>query len=458
MDYDVVIVGGGPAGYPAAIRAAQLGMRAAIIEKEEVGGVCLNWGCIPTKALLHVAQKYDFVKNHAKSLGIKCGSVDLDFKGAIEYSRSVVKKLTSGVNFLLKKNNVDLFKDIAELKSDKSIALKQSGKRISAKNVIIATGASARSIKGLEFDNDLIWNYRDAMVPKKLPKSILIVGSGAIGMEFACIYNAFGCSVTVTEMQDVILPTEDKEISQTAEGIFAKRGIKIFKNCTVKNLDKNNDGTSVTLSNGKTINAEKILVAAGVTPNSAGIGIENFKNIKTEKGFIATDSDFKTQEENIYAIGDVRCAPCLAHKAIHEGILCVEGIAGKKIRQINRFDIPGCVYTFPQIASVGMTEEAAKQQGYQVKIGKAKPEANGKAVATGNTQGLIKTIFDKKTGELLGAHMIGHEVTEMLQGFVIAKNLEATDEYLRHVVFAHPTISESMHESVLDADGQAIHS
>lgn len=469
--YDIIIIGSGPAGYPAAIKAAKVGLKVAIIEKEELGGICLNWGCIPTKALLHAAEKFLFIKEKAKNIGINCSNISFDFPRIIEYSREKVAKLNSGINYLLNKYKVELIRDTAELLpsqsgQNKKIKLLNSLRSLEAKNVIIATGIIPKALKGLEFDHKNILDYRDALSLKELPKSLLIIGSGAIGIEFASFYNAFGTEVTVIEMQKYILPTEDEEISSLAHKIFLKKGIKIYTD-TMGSLSANAKEQSKPLqvslniqgeSKAKEITVEKILVAAGTIANSASLGLENFPNIKLENGFIKTNEFMETGEKNIYAIGDITGAPCLAHKALHEALLCIEKIIGKKkVFPINKNNIPSCIYSFPQIASVGLNEAKAKEKGYTIKIGRARAESNGKSVAISETEGLIKTIFDAKTGELLGAHMLGHEVTEMIQGYVIAKNLETTEEDLKHIIFPHPTVSEIMHEAVLAADGEEIH-
>jgi dihydrolipoamide dehydrogenase len=456
--YDVIIIGSGPAGYPAAIRAEQLKLKVAIIEKESVGGVCLNWGCIPTKALLHAAEKYTLIKNHAKDLGIKYSDLTFDFSKVVQYSRSKVDKLTSGIQYLFSKNKIELFNDSAYITENKKVKLTKSGKILETKNIVIATGARPKPIRGIEFDHKIIWSYKDAMVPEKLPKSILIIGSGAIGIEFGCIYNSFGTDVTVVELQKNILPTEDKEISNLAKKIFSKNGIKIYNETTVNSIEKKSDSAEVVLSNGEKLTVDRILVAAGIYPNSDNLGLENLHNIKLDNGFIKTNEFLETGEKNIYAIGDIASPPWLAHKSIHEGILCINKIAGKKVHPIKKSNIPSCIYSFPQIASIGLTEDQALESKLQIKIGRTKSESNGKSIILGETDGLVKTIFDKNTGELLGAHMIGHEVTEMIQGYIIAKNLEATEEDLKNIIFPHPTVSEMMHESILAADDEEIHS
>ncbi|AHX11380.1 dihydrolipoyl dehydrogenase [Neorickettsia helminthoeca str. Oregon] len=456
--YDIVIIGGGPAGYPAAIKASKSGLKVALVEKDELGGVCLNRGCIPTKALLHIAEKYHFIKNEASTLGIVVPDVSMDFHRAIEYSREKVRKLADGISYLMNKNKIDVFKSHARILHGKKVVLADLKKTIDAKNIILATGSRARILKGLEYDHKIIWDCRDAMMPNNQPGSLLIVGSGAIGIEFACIYNSFGTKVTVIEIQDRILATEDIEISSMAEDAFKKSGIAIHKSTIVISLEVKEDGALVSLSNGNTLSVDRILVAVGTEANSNDIGLENFSGIKLDRGFVCVDEYCQTGEPGIYAIGDLVGAPCLAHKAIYEASICINKILGKKPFPLDKTNIPSCIYSFPSIASIGLTEEAAKKLGYEIKIGRVKSDGNGKSVVLGKTKGLVKTVFDKKTGELLGAHMIGHEVTEMINGYAIAKASEATSETLKTVVFPHPTMSEMMYESVLAADNEEIHS
>ena len=456
-EYDVAILGGGPGGYVAAIRASQLGKKTVVIEKEHMGGICLNWGCIPTKALLRSAEILHLAQ-HAADFGVEISGVKFDIKKMVERSRSVSKQLSSGISSLMKKNKVTVIEGAGKLAGNGVVEI-STGTKIKAKNIIIATGARAKSIPGYEPDGKIVWTYKEAMVPDHTPKSLIIVGSGAIGIEFASFYRTLGVDVTVVEVQDRILPVEDAEISALAQKSFEKHGIKFLIGAKLGKLTKHKDSAELEVENaGKkhTLKADRIIMAVGIVANTENIGLEKTK-IKLDRGHIITNKFCATDEPGIYAIGDVAGAPWLAHKASHEGVIAAEYIAGKKPHPIERSNIPGCVYSHPQIASVGMTEAAAKAAGKDVKVGKFPFMANGKAIALGETDGLIKTIFDAKTGELLGAHMIGAEVTEMIQGFVIAKNLETTEEDLMHTIFAHPTLSEMMHESVLSAYGKTIH-
>lgn len=461
-DYDVAVVGGGPGGYVAAIRASQLGLRTVVIEKENLGGICLNWGCIPTKALLRTSE-INHLLHSLDAYGFKADNISFDFKKIIDRSRAVANQLKGGVEHLMKKNKVMVIKGAAQIKGKQGadIELSIDGKTsIKAPHVILATGARARQLPGLETDGTLIWSYKEAMVPEKMPKSLLVIGSGAIGIEFASFYRLMGAEVTVVEVQETILPVEDKEISAFARKSFEKQGIKIHTNTTVKSLRKNKDSVTAILEGaGKSqdITVDRVIVAVGITANTENLGLEKTK-VKIEKGHIVTNEWCATAEPGIYAIGDVVSAPWLAHKASHEGVLCVEKIKGlKTAHPMKKENIPGCTYSYPQIASLGLTEEAAKARGGDIKIGRFPYLANGKAIAMGETEGLIKTIFDGKTGELLGAHMIGAEVTELIQGFCLAKTLEATEAEIMETIFPHPTLSEMMHESVLDAFGQVIH-
>jgi len=454
--YDIAVIGGGPAGYVAAIRASQLGFKTAVIEREHLGGICLNWGCIPTKALLKTSELFAAI-GHAADFGITVDKPTSDIKKIVQRSRDVSAQLSGGIGHLMKKHKIDVITGHAEFDKNKNLIV--DGKQIQATHKIIATGARARILPGLEPDGKQIWTYKEAMTPAELPKSIIVVGSGAIGVEFASFYNALGVDVTVVEVLDRILPQEDAEISKIAAKSFTAQGIKILTQTQVKALKKGKE-VEATLEDAKgkqqTLKAEKVIMAVGVVGNTDGMGLENL-NIQIERSQILTNGYGQTQEGGIYAVGDVAGVPWLAHKASHEAIICVENIAGKKVKPIKLDNIPGCTYTSPQIASVGLTEDACKQQGKDIKVGRFPFMANGKAIAAGKTEGLIKTIFDKNTGELLGAHMIGAEVTELIQGFVIAKTLEATEEDLMHTIFPHPTLSEMIHESVLDADGEALH-
>ena len=459
--FDLIVIGGGPGGYVAAIRAAQLGMKAAVVEREHLGGICLNWGCIPTKALLRAAELRHSI-DEMKDFGITInGDISIDLPAVVKRSRKVAGRLSMGVRHLLKKNKVPVFEAEAKLGSkqgDQRIVTLSSGESLAAKHVIIATGARARSLPGIEVDGKTILTYREAMVPETMPKSLLIVGSGAIGSEFASFYHDMGVEVTLIEAMDRILPVEDEEISAFAQKAFAKRGINILTG--VKMASLKSDGKTVTASfegEQAPVTADRAILAVGITGNSENLGLEDTA-VKLDRGHIVTNEWAATDEPGIYAIGDVTGPPWLAHKASHEGILCVEKIVGlKDAHPIGAGAVPGCTYCRPQVASVGMTEAAAKAAGHKVKIGRFPFAGNGKAIALGDDQGMIKTIFDDKTGELLGAHMVGPEVTELIQGYAIARTLEATEAELIQTIFPHPTLSEAMHESVLDAFDRAIH-
>lgn len=457
--YDVIVIGAGPGGYVAAIRAAQLGLKVLVIEKEHIGGICLNWGCIPTKALLKSAEIYNFCKK-AETFGIKVGKLDFDFKKIIKRSREVANQLASGIQYLLKKNKIEVLMGTAKLLGNGKVEVSGADKKIvEAKSIILATGAKPKFLPGLEADGKVVWDYKSAMIADSVPKKLLIIGSGAIGIEFASFYNTFGAEVTVVEVQDRILTTEDKEISQLAQKSFENQGIKFLLQTTasIKRVAKS---ATVTLkaANGKTEDKDfdRVIVAIGIVPNTTNIGIENTKVKLDSKGLVVTNEQMLTDEPGLYAIGDICSGPWLAHKASHEGIIAAEAITGGKPHGLKRNMVPGCVYSHPQIASVGLTEEQAANQGFKLKIGRFPLIANGKAVAVGD-EGLVKTIFDAKTGELLGAHMIGGDVTEMISTFVISKNLEATEADIISSIFPHPTISEAMHESVLAAFDRAIH-
>lgn len=459
-NFDLIVIGAGPGGYVCAIRAAQLGLKVALVEEANVGGVCLNWGCIPTKALLRSAE-FKKIMDTSSDFGFKV-SYTFDLKQIVQRSRDVSKKLCDGVNFLLKKNKVTLISGRAKLLNNSSIEVTRDDQKTQykAKNIVLATGARPRIFPGTEVDGEYVLTSREAMLQDTLPKSLLIIGSGAIGIEFASFYNTLGSNVTVIEMQDRILPLEDKEISAIAMKEFTKSEMVVHTSTKLNLLKRNGNGViAVIEKNGKTeqITADKAIVATGVIPNLENIGIENTK-IQIDRGHVVVDKYNKTSEDNIYAIGDIADAPWLAHKASHEGIIVAEIISGaKNVHSLNKNNIPSCVYSFPQIASIGLTEDAAKAQGLKIRVGKFPFKGNGKALALGDSEGLIKTIFDEKTGELLGAHMIGAEVTELIQGFAIAKHLETTELELMQVVFPHPTLSEMMHESILNAYGRAIH-
>ncbi len=460
-NFDVAVIGAGPGGYVAAIRAAQLGLKAIVIEKQHLGGICLNWGCIPTKALLKCSEVHHLLHN-LDNYGFSADNIKFDFKKIIERSRNVAKQLNNGISHLLKKNKVEVIMGEGKLINKNTISVSQEGKitKITAKNIILATGARARIIPGFESDNKFIWTYKEAMTPDSMPKSVIIVGSGAIGVEFSSFYHSMGAEVTLVEMFDRILPSEDEEIAALAHKSFAKQGIQIYTSAQITKFAKNaNNVTATITTNGKEtfVTADKIIMAVGIVANVENIGLENTK-VKLENGRIKVNEYCLTDEANIYAIGDIINGPWLAHKASHEAILVAEKISGKKkTHPIKRENIPGCTYSYPQIASIGITEKQAKEKKLDVKVGRFPFMANGKAIALGETDGLIKTIFDSKTGELLGAHMIGAEVTEMIQGFAIHKTMEGTEEDLINCIFAHPTLSEMMHESVLSAYDRAIH-
>ena len=460
--FDTVIIGGGPGGYVAAIRAAQLGMKTAVVERENLGGICLNWGCIPTKALLR-SSEINHLLHHMGDYGFSAKDITFDTKKIIERSRKVAKQLSNGVAFLMKKHKITVFDGQATLLGGGKLDVAKDGKplgTLSAKNIIVATGARARSMPGLEPDGKLVWTYREAMVPEVLPKSLLVIGSGAIGIEFASFYRNLGCEVTVVEVLDRVLPVEDEDISAFAKRAFEKQGMKIFTSTTVKELKKGADNVTATLVSGDkttTVTAERVVLAIGIVGNVENMGLEKTK-VKVDRTHIVIDQWCKTDEPGMYAIGDVVGPPWLAHKAMHEGVMCIERIAGlNTVHPLNINNIPGCTYCMPQVASVGLTEKKAKDAGYEVRVGRFPFIGNGKAIALGEPEGLVKTVFDAKTGELLGAHMIGTEVTELIQGYAIAKTMEGTEQDLMATIFPHPTLSEMMHESVLDAYGRALH-
>ncbi|MBP7710035.1 MAG: dihydrolipoyl dehydrogenase [Rickettsiales bacterium] len=466
--FDLCVIGAGPGGYVAAIRAAQLGLKVGIVEANHLGGICLNWGCIPTKALLKSAEVHHLLHN-LDQFGFSAKEVKFDFAKIIERSRGVSKKLSGGIAGLMKKNKIEVIDGFAKFLDAKKISVEKDGKvvaQVEATYFIVATGARARVIPGMEPDVENIWTYREAMTPKALPKSLLVVGSGAIGVEFASFYKNMGSEVTIIEMAENILPVEDEEISKLARKSFEKQGIKIVTSAALKSLKKGKGSVTATVEvAGKVeeLTAEKVIMAVGIVANVENLGLEKTK-VKLDKGRIIANGYLETSEPNIFAIGDVVGAPWLAHKASHEGTIAAEKIASKlnkfdakKVHPIKVENIPGCTYSMPQIASVGLTEKKAIAAGKKIKVGRFPYMANGKAIAAGETEGLIKVIFDEKTGELLGAHLIGAEVTEMIQGYVIAKQAELTEEDLMHTIFAHPTMSEMMHEAVLDAYGKVIH-
>ncbi|MCB9980903.1 MAG: dihydrolipoyl dehydrogenase [Rhodospirillales bacterium] len=458
-NFDVIVIGGGPGGYVAAIRAAQLKMKVAVVEANHLGGICLNWGCIPTKALLRCSEVYHLAHN-AESFGLKIKGLEFDLQKIVERSRGVAKQLSGGIGHLLKKNKVTVFDGFGKLEG-KGVVSVNGKDKLSAKHIIIATGARARVLPGLEPDGKFVWTYKEALVPDTMPKKLLVIGSGAIGIEFASFFKTLGAEVTVVEMMERIVPVEDAEISGMLEKALTKQGMKTIKNAKVSKLDKGKDEVTAHIEgkDGKIekLKFDRVISAVGIVANTEDLGLEKTK-VKLDRGHIVTDGYLKTDEPGVYAIGDVTGAPWLAHKASHEGVICVEKIAGEKdVHPMDKSNIPGCTYCHPQVASVGLTEAVAKEQGYKVKVGRFPFMGNGKAIALGEPEGLVKTIFDEKTGELLGAHMIGAEVTEMIQGYVIGKSAELTEAEFMHTVFPHPTLSEMMHESVLNAYGKALH-
>jgi dihydrolipoamide dehydrogenase len=460
--FDIVILGGGPGGYVAAIRAAQLGMKTAIVERENLGGICLNWGCIPTKALLRASEIHHLL-HHLDEFGFSARDITYDPKKLVARSRAVAKQLSNGVGFLMRKNKVTVFSGEGRLAGAGKIAVAKDGKGVAdlaAPHIVLATGARARSLPGLEPDGKLVWTYREAMVPAAIPKSLLVVGSGAIGMEFASFYRDMGAEVTVVEVLERVLPVEDEEISAFARKSFEKQGIQIHTAATVKGLKRGRDKVTAQIeAGGKTfdLNVERVILAVGIVGNVEDLGLEG-TGVKVERSHILVDEWLRTGEAGLYALGDVVGPPWLAHKAMHEGVICVEHIAGvNDVHPLDIRNIPACTYCRPQIASVGLTEKAAREAGHEVKIGHFPFIGNGKAIAMGEPEGMVKTVFDGQTGELLGAHMIGAEVTELIQGYTIAKTLETTEAELIRTIFPHPTISETMHEAVLDAYGRAVH-
>lgn len=458
--YDVVVIGSGPGGYVCAIKAAQLGKKVAVVEAENLGGICLNWGCIPTKSLLRSAEVLHLMQNH-KNFGLHAEKISANLSEIVARSRNVSSQLSGGVTGLLKKNKVTVIKGFASFLSNKKIKIDGEKQiEVEANNFVIATGARARVIAGFEPDGHNIITYKEAMTLDKLPKSIVVVGSGAIGIEFASFYNTLGVDVTVLEAQDRILPVEDKEISDFANKAYTKHGIKILTSVKLKELKKHKDFAEITYDvSGKIITqkTDKIIMAVGVTPNTDKLNLKNTSVKLDEKSLIKTNEFLKTDDPKIYAIGDVIEGPWLAHKASHEGVLVAEHIAGQKVKPIIKTRIAGCTYSMPQIASVGLTEDKAKSLGLKIKVGKFPFMANGKAIALGEQEGLIKLIFEEKTGEILGAHMCGAEVTELISNIVLAMQLEATEEDLMHTIFPHPTLSEMIHEAALNAYGKAVH-
>ncbi|MDA7428882.1 dihydrolipoyl dehydrogenase [Primorskyibacter aestuariivivens] len=460
QSFDMIVIGAGPGGYVAAIRGAQLGLKVAIVEREHMGGICLNWGCIPTKAILRSSEVFHLM-NHAKEYGLKAEAISYDLDAVVKRSRGVAKQLNSGIGHLMKKNKVTTFMGEATLPAKGKVSVKTDTgtETLAAKNIVLATGARARELPGLEADGDLVWTYKHALVPGRMPKKLLVIGSGAIGIEFASFYNTLGADTTVVEVMDRILPVEDAEISSFAKKAFEKQGMTIREKTMVKQLDRGKGKVTAHIEqNGKVTKEEfdTVISAVGIVGNTEGLGLQEL-GVKVEKTHVVVDSHCRTGVDGLYAIGDLAGAPWLAHKASHEGVMVAELIAGGHPHAVDPDAIAGCTYCHPQIASVGLTEAQAKEQGYDIKVGRFPFIGNGKAIALGEPEGLVKTIFDAKTGALLGAHMVGAEVTEMIQGYVISRTLETTEAELMNTVFPHPTLSEMMHESVLDAFDRVIH-
>jgi dihydrolipoamide dehydrogenase len=460
QNFDVIVIGSGPGGYVAAIRASQLGLKVAIVERENLGGICLNWGCIPTKALLRSAEVFHLM-HRAKEFGLKAEGLGFDLSAVVQRSRGVAKQLSGGIAHLMKKNKVTVFMGEAVIpaKGKVSVKTEKATEELTAKSIILATGARARELPGLEADGDLVWTYRHALQPKRMPKKLLVIGSGAIGIEFASFFNTLGADTTVVEVMDRVLPVEDAEISAFAKKAFVKQGMKILEKTTVKKLDRSPGKVVAHLEDAKgttTMEFDTVISAVGIVGNVEGLGLEAL-GVKIDRTHVITDEFCRTGVEGLFAIGDIAGAPWLAHKASHEGVMVAELIAGGHPHPIKPGSIAGCTYCYPQVDSVGMTEAKAKEAGFEIKVGHFPFIGNGKAIALGEAEGMIKTIFDAKTGELLGAHMVGAEVTELIQGYVIGRTLETTEEDLMNTVFPHPTLSEMMHESVLDAYGRALH-
>ena len=461
QSFDVIVIGAGPGGYVAAIRASQLGQKVAIVEREHLGGICLNWGCIPTKAMLRSAEVYHLM-HRAKEFGLGATGISYDLPAVVARSRRVAGQLSDGIGYLMKKNKVTVFMGAATLPKQGTVSVKtdKGTEELTAKSIILATGARARELPGLEADGDLVWSYKHALVASRMPKKLLVIGSGAIGIEFASFFNTLGADTTVVEVMDRILPVEDAEISAFAKKAFIKQGMKILEKAAVKKLDRK-PGQGVTAhieQDGKvtTQDFDTVISAVGIVGNVENLGLEAL-GVKIDRTHVVTDEYCRTGVEGLYAIGDIAGAPWLAHKASHEGVMVAELIAGLHPHAIKPNSIAGCTYCHPQVASVGLSEQKAKDAGYQIKVGRFPFIGNGKAIALGESEGMIKTVFDAKTGELLGAHMIGAEVTELIQGYVVGRSLETTEEELMNTVFPHPTLSEMMHEAVLDAYGRALH-
>jgi dihydrolipoamide dehydrogenase len=460
-NYDVIVIGAGPGGYVAAIRAAQLGLKVVCVEREHLGGICLNWGCIPTKAMLRSSEVFHLM-HRAKEFGLKADGIGYDLDAVVKRSRSVAKQLSGGIGHLFKKNKVTSVMGEATITAPGKVSVKtdKGTEELTAKNVILATGARARELPGLEADGDLVWTYKHALTPSRMPKKLLVIGSGAIGIEFASFYNTLGADTTVVEVMDRVLPVEDAEISVFAKKQFVKQGMKIMEKSMVKQLDRGKGTLTAHIETGGKIEKmefDTVISAVGIVGNTEGLGLEKL-GVTVDRTHVVTDAFCRTSVQGLYAIGDIAGAPWLAHKASHEGVMVAELIAGKNnVHPIKPESIAGCTYCHPQVASVGYTEAKAKELGYKIKVGRFPFIGNGKAIALGEPEGMIKTVFDEATGELLGAHMVGAEVTELIQGYVVGRQLETTEEDLMETVFPHPTLSEMMHESVLDAYGRAIH-
>jgi dihydrolipoamide dehydrogenase len=458
--FDLIVIGAGPGGYVAAIRAAQLGLSVAIIERENMGGICLNWGCIPTKAMLRSSEVFHLM-HRAKEFGLKAEKIGYDLDAVVKRSRGVAAQLSGGIAHLMKKNKITTFMGVATLPAKGKVSVKtdKGTEELSAKNIVLATGARARELPGLEADGDLVWTYRTALTPPRMPKKLLVIGSGAIGIEFASFYNTLGCDTTVVEVMDRILPVEDAEISAFAKKAFVKQGMKIMEKTMVKKLDRAVGKVTAHIETGGKVEKHEfdtVISAVGIVGNVEDLGLEAL-GVKIDRTHVVTDEYCRTGIDGLYAIGDIAGAPWLAHKASHEGVMVAELIAGGHPHPVKPEAIAGCTYCHPQVASVGYSEAKAKELGYDIKVGRFPFIGNGKAIALGEAEGMIKTVFDAKTGELLGAHMVGAEVTEMIQGYVIGRQLETTEEDLMNTVFPHPTLSEMMHESVLDAFDRVIH-
>lgn len=458
--FDMIVIGAGPGGYVAAIRGAQLGLKVAIVEREHMGGICLNWGCIPTKALLRSSEVFHLM-NHAKDYGLSAENISYDLDAVVKRSRGVAKQLNSGIGHLMKKNKVTTFMGEATIPAKGKVSVKtdKGTEELTSKHIVVATGARARELPGLEADGDLVWTYKHALQPPRMPKKLLVIGSGAIGIEFASFYNTLGADTTVVEVMDRILPVEDAEISGFAKKAFQKQGMTIMEKAMVKQLDRGKGKVTAHIEVGGKVTKhdfDSVISAVGIVGNVEGLGLEAL-GVKIDRTHVVTDEYCRTGADGLYAIGDVAGAPWLAHKASHEGVMIAELIAGGKPHPVKPESIAGCTYCHPQVASVGLTEAKAKEAGYDIKVGRFPFIGNGKAIALGEPEGMVKTVFDAKTGELLGAHMIGAEVTEMIQGYVVGRQLETTEAELMETVFPHPTLSEMMHESVLDAYGRALH-